>query len=80
MGKSYAFQGDDGENYQVTFGLLEAEGSIRPYGIRAEIFRQGEKSEVAEVAERFLTKDEAEQTMDLLCRFRVTPCTLCDII
>lgn len=80
MGKSYEFQDEEGESYRVSFGLLETAGKVRRYGIRAEISGGGKKGEAAEAKERFITKDEAEETMEMLCRFQVTPCTLCDII
>lgn len=80
MEKSFEFQGEDGKNYQVTFGLLETLGKVRRYGIRAEISGGERRKEVTEAKERFITKGEAEKAMEMLCRFRVTPCTLCDII
>ncbi len=80
MEKSYEFQDEDGVNYQVTFRLLEKSGTERCYGIRAEIFGDKKNPEVAEATERFFTKEEAEKTIEMLCEFGVTPCTLCDII
>ena len=80
MKLSYEFLDENGEENQVTFGIIQERNAIRPYGIRAEIFRNGKLAETAEATERFLSSAEAEQVMKLLCRFQVTPCTLCDVI
>ena len=77
---NYQFKDIDGEENQVEMEILHSEDSHRPYGIKARIFRNGELQEVAEAKERFYSITEAEKTMEMLCRFQVTPCTLCDII
>ncbi len=80
MGRFFDFQSEEGETYRVGFRILEKDGAARRYGIRAELFREGILLEETEVSERFFTREEAEQTVDMLCRFQVTPCTLCDIV
>ncbi len=80
MGKFFDFQSEEGESYQVRFEILEDRKATRPYGIRAEIFREGILVEGADAPERFLTRAEVNETIEMLCRFQVTPCTLCDII
>ncbi|MBO5364684.1 MAG: hypothetical protein J6A56_04400 [Clostridia bacterium] len=80
MGRSFEFQDGDGVCYRVRFTVLEETEGFRRYGIRAEIFRQGAFQESTEAPGRFLTCAEAEQTIEMLCRFQVTPCTLCDVI
>ncbi len=80
MGRSFDFQDEDGECFQVCFEILEDTEGVRRFGIRAEIFRQGVFRERAEAVNRFLTRKEAEKTVEMLCLFQVTPCTLCDVI
>lgn len=80
MGKFFDFLGEDGESYRVKFEVLEDGNATRRYGVRAEIFQDGVMLEQAEASNRFLTREEALETVAMLCRFRVTPCTLCDII
>lgn len=77
---NYQFKDIDGEQNLVEMEILYCESSDKPYGIKAKIFRDGELQETAEAKERFYTLAEAEKTMKMLCRFQVTPCTLCDII
>ncbi len=80
MGEFFDFQDEDGEVCRVEFELLDSGESLRRYGIRARLFREGSLAETAEATERFMTREEAEQTAKMLCRFQVTPCTLCDIV
>lgn len=80
MGEFFNFQDEEGEACRVEFELLDSEKSIWRYGIRARLFRQGNLTETAEATERFLTREEAEQTIKMLCQFQVTPCTLCDVV
>ncbi len=80
MGEICVFQDEDGETCRVEYTVLDAEKPGWRYGIRARLFRKGNPVETAEATERFLTRTEAEQTMKMLCRYQVTPCTLCDVI
>ncbi len=80
MGKYFDFQDEEKEWCRVRFEVLKSESQPRPYGIGGEIWRGESCVERAEATNRFLTREEAEQTMEMLCRFQVTPCTLCDII
>ena len=80
MGMSFGFYGEDGSAYRVEFSILKKEHIKRAYGIRAEIFQEGVLVEYAEATNRFFTRAEAEKTVELLCQFQVTPCTLCDVI
>ncbi len=80
MGQSFEFRDEEGECYRVSFTILEEAEGNRRYGIRAEIYQQGMFRERAEAPKRFFTRAEAEKTAEMLCRFQVTPCTLCEII
>ncbi len=80
MGNTFDFRDEEGECYRVSFTILEEDEGLFRYGIRSEIFRQGISKDCTEVAGRFLTRAEAEKTVEMLCRFQVTPCTLCDVI
>ncbi len=80
MKMDYEFQGCDGAEYKVELTMIQEEAEVRPYGIRAEIFREGILKEKAEATRRFLTQGETEKAMELLRKFQVTPCTLSDVI
>ncbi len=80
MGEVYVFQDEDGEIYRVEYTILDTEQAVRRYGIRARLYRNGRFADETEVRERFLTQVEAEETMKMLRRFQVTPCTLQDVI
>ena len=80
MGRFFDFEGEDGVRYRVIFEVLEAARGERRYGIRAKIFQDEILVDQAEAQNRFFTREEAMKAVSALCRFQVTPCTLCDII
>ena len=77
---SFDFQDEDNQMNHVEYEVLYHGEGVRPYGVRGKIFKEGKMNETAEVRERFLTREEVEKTLEMLCKFRVTPCTLHDII
>ncbi len=76
----YEFNDIEGQHNRVELDVICAKEGIRPYGIRARIFRNGGLIESAEAKDRFMTLIEAETVLKMLCEFKVTPCTLCDVI
>lgn len=80
MGEFFDFLGEDGVAYRVEFELVDETEKFRRYGVRAKMFCGGILQDEAVALGRFLTRTEAEQTMRMLCKFQVTPCTLCDIV
>ena len=80
MGEFFDFLDEEGAQYRVEFEIVESKEKLRRYGIRAMLLRDGTIRDEALAKERFLTRCEAEQAIKMLCRFQVTPCTLCQII
>lgn len=80
MKDSYEFTDEEGNGCRVEFEVIHKEGSLRKYGIAGKIITNGEITDTAEANERFITEDEALKTLEMLCEFQVTPCTLCDVI
>lgn len=75
----FEFRDTEDECCKVRLETTENPNAKRPYGIWAEIDCNGNKQE-AEAKERFYTYEEAEEVIKMLCREKVTPCTLNDII
>ena len=72
---------EDGENAVVEFEITENAGAEdRCFGISATMTIDGSIAERSAVEERFFTRDEAEKTVAMLCKYQVTPCTLCDVL
>lgn len=72
---------EDGENAVVEFEITEnADAKDRCFGISATMTIDGSIAERSAVEERFFTRDEAEKTVAMLCKYQVTPCTLCDVL
>lgn len=78
MRKSFSFITEDGEEITVDYSIVKEEDAEKPYGIYACI--RGDKDESAFAERRYFTYAEALAVVDMLCRYEVTPCTLCDII
>ncbi|MBR5152345.1 MAG: hypothetical protein IKW60_02315 [Clostridia bacterium] len=80
MNQEFSFTDMEGTLHQVAFSLLHTEGEFRTYGIQATMYRDGQVEEHASVTERFITREEAEATVAMLCKYQVLPCTLKDIV
>ncbi|MBE5040122.1 DUF6514 family protein [Ructibacterium gallinarum] len=80
MKTTYEVTDTEGIQYTVKLEMIHDGNEFYPYGIRASIFQNDSLTESAEAKARFLTPDEAQAAMEMLCRFQVTPCTLCDVI
>ncbi len=76
----FEFMDTDGVLHKVEFSLLQTEGEFRTYGIQARMSKDGTEEEVALATERFITREEAEATITMLCKYQVMPCTLKDVI
>lgn len=79
MKKTVEFIDENGQERQVTFAVVCAENEMRPFGVRA-VMGSGEREESAVASGRFFTREEAEEAVQRLCLYQVTPCTLCDVI
>lgn len=77
MKQSFLLVTEDGEEKCVHYEIVRTDGE-RSYGICA--FIEGEETEAETALGRFYTLDEAKAVMNMLCKNKVTPCTLCDII
>jgi len=80
MKQGFTFADEEGAFHSVEFSLLQDEGEIRTYGIQAQMKKDGVEEESASVKERFITREEAEATIQMLCKYQVMPCTLKDVI
>ena len=74
MRENFKFTTEYGDENTVKFTIVKDEDAERPYGISAVICETGVASE------RYFTYAEAIAVIDMLCRYQVMPCTLCDII
>ena len=80
MEESFQFIDMDGQAHQVVFTVIHTEGEFRVYGVRACMISDGAIERVEEVTERFITLNEAKETLKMLCHYQVMPCTLRDVI
>ena len=72
---------EDGENAEIVFDITEnADAEDRRFGISAVMTIDGAIAESSSAKERFFTRVEAEKTVAMLCKYKVTPCTLCDVL
>lgn len=72
---------EQGEKAQVTFMVTETpDAEDQTYGICGTMTILGNIVEESTAAERFFTKQEAEKTIEMLCKYEVTPITLCEVI
>lgn len=78
MRESFRIVTEDREELFVDFTIIKEDNVQKPYGIYACI--RGDKNDSAFAKRRFFTYAEAIATVDMLCRYEVTPCTLCEII
>lgn len=78
--KGFDFRDEEDRLCRVQFEVLDDEENHRPYGIGATIYAYGKLIETTQARNRFLTRAETEETIKMLCKFQVTPCTLRDVI
>ena len=78
MRESFSIITENGDEITVDFSIIKDENTEKPYGIYSCVRSDREDSAIA--AHRFYTYGEALSVVDMLCRYEVTPCTLCDII
>lgn len=72
---------EDGAKAEVKFDITEnAAAEDRRFGISAAMTIDGSVVEHSTAEERFFTRTEAEKTVAMLCKYKVTPCTLCDVL
>lgn len=72
---------EDGETAEVKFDITEnTDAEDRCFGISAVMTINGIIAESSSAEERFFTRTEAERTVAMLCKYKVTPCTLCDVL
>lgn len=76
----FTFCDTDGADNLVEYRVLESEGSFKRYGIVARIISDEKVVEEESVESKFFTREEAEETIKMLCKFQVTPCTLKDVV
>ncbi len=76
MLNEFCFITEKGESAKVSFSIIKDE----LYGIESTIHIENRDLETVRAKNRFFTKAEAENTISMLCKNQVTPCTLCDII
>ncbi len=80
MSTSYLLKTESGGSVTVSFSVTQNNNAEKPYGICAILKGDDGKSDKAYADCRFITYDEAQKTIELLCKHQVTPCTLCDIL
>lgn len=80
MKMNYEFTDEEGRCQTVELQMICTGDGIRRYGVEARLIHNEEVLETEAAEERFLTEEEAAETMKMLCDFQVTPCTLCDVI
>lgn len=71
---------EDGEIAQLCFSITENAADERRFGISADMYIGNDLVEHSSADDRFFTFEEAEKTVDMLCSYEVTPCTLCDVL
>lgn len=79
MCKEYIFMTEDGKQATVKYEIRENVDSERTYGIAAKLIMDGHE-EYEEVDNLFFTKEEAQKTVEMLAKHKVTPCSLKDIL
>ena len=80
MSISYEITDEEGRGQTIELQTVCAKDGIRRYGVEARLIHNDEVVEKEIARERFITKEEAEETIKMLRDFQVTPCTLCDVI
>lgn len=80
MSASYILKTESGSSATVSFSVTENKNEEKPYGICAVLKGDDGRSDTVCADSRFITYDEAQKTIELLCKHQVTPCTLCDIL
>ncbi len=80
MSASYILKTESGNSVAVSFSVTKNNNEEKPYGICAILEGDDGQSDKACADCRFITYDEAQKTIELLCKHQVTPCTLCDIL
>lgn len=71
---------EDGDTAQLCFSITENTADERRFGISADMYIGNDLVEHSSADNRFFTFEEAEKTVDMLCRYEVTPCTVCDVL
>ena len=69
---------EDGNELCVDFKITQSECGDKPYGIAA--YNATDSRDCAKAECRFYTYEEAEKCAEMLVKYQVTPCTLCDIL
>lgn len=80
MGQSFTFCDEEGRTLRVEFCSAVTEDRVRPYGICGRLYQGDQLLEERETGGRFLTEEETCRTIEMLCHFQVTPCTLCEVL
>ncbi len=80
MRQAFTFTDSEKQVHTVSFRVIRNEGEFRTYGIAAEMTGENGEEETAAVTERFITREEAEATIEMLCACEVMPCTLKDVV
>lgn len=71
---------EDGDKAQLCFSITENTADERRFGISADMYIGNVLVEHSSANDRFFTFEEAEKTIDMLCRYKVTPCTMYDVL
>lgn len=80
MTNKFYFTTPDNRPGYVIFTMTETEDAERRYGVRCDLYIDGEISGTETVNERFFTLRETELVIERLCKIEGMPGTIADIM
>ena len=79
--KTIHFLDENQRHLTVTYTEVTGTDCYKPYGIKAELTAEdGAVNDTAVAQNRFATREECLENIEMMANMQVTPCTLCDVL